>query len=226
MARDTLVPTRGVWLAFEARGSYLIQGYIHLVSDCLDVFDFWQKTDPIYAGLEGGFDAQFKVRNNCETSRLIDNVAIALVDQNGDNFDCYRRDSSVSIDVGDTDQTGFQSCTIDSPGEYQLIAKLNIDGDWSHRAFRRPERCYPMTTSLCPPVSSCEPLRTRPQTSIRRACGSPGFLRMRPRIAISSQALRISTASRTRHQIRSAIGLLLHRCCDVAANRQYRHFSR
>jgi fibronectin type 3 domain-containing protein len=97
---------------------------------CLEAEYLWKKADPLYIGTSNNFDAQFKINNLCSISQPLDNVTIVLNDAETDTYymDCYVN-GPVSIAPLDSFATGFQACTVQDVGTYNLVGKISIVQD-------------------------------------------------------------------------------------------------
>jgi len=101
------------------------------------VFEFWRRSDPIYASNQNGqdnFDAQYKIRNDGSGSITIDDMAIAILKDGAFLFDCWLKNSSTIISGSGTYQTGIHYCEIYNSGSYSTEARLKINGEW-HPAY-------------------------------------------------------------------------------------------
>ena len=100
----------------------------------VDVFDFWRKSDPIYASNQSGqnnFDAQFKIKNNTSSNIIVDDMAIAIIKDGSLLFDCWRKYSATFINSNSSYSTGKKYCEIWNSGNYTVEARLKMNGQWS-----------------------------------------------------------------------------------------------
>ncbi|OQW90936.1 MAG: hypothetical protein BWK78_05840 [Thiotrichaceae bacterium IS1] len=112
-------------------GSYTPYRYTKILDE-LSVFDLWVKAAPIYAGLKGGFDAQFKLKNNTQVT-VVAKVAMAIHDASG-KFVSDMINVSSTIAPGGSSQTG--KVVVDSPtpaGQYKVVAKVSTKQDSQRR---------------------------------------------------------------------------------------------
>jgi N-acetyl-anhydromuramyl-L-alanine amidase AmpD len=96
----------------------------------LSIFDLWVKAAPIYAGVKGGFDAQFKLKNYTAQTMVVTKVAMAIHDVNGKFVSDMKIDSKISIGAGQFYQMPYTK--VDSPstaGQYKVVAKVSTKTD-------------------------------------------------------------------------------------------------
>lgn len=98
------------------------------ILDELSVVDFWVKATPLYAGVKGGFDAQFTLKNNTAQIQKV-MVAMAIHDASGkfisDMIDVTKASIS-TIAPGGSYWTG--KVVVNSPtpaGQYKVVAKIS-----------------------------------------------------------------------------------------------------
>lgn len=94
----------------------------------------YRRDDPIYASNQSGednFDAQFKLKNNDSSPVTIDNMAIDILKDGERLFACWVKDSSTTIQPGDTYGSGIQYCEIYNSGNYSAEVRLQIEGNWA-----------------------------------------------------------------------------------------------
>ncbi|MCI5191771.1 MAG: hypothetical protein D3915_01385 [Candidatus Electrothrix sp. AU1_5] len=95
---------------------------------------FRRRDDPIIASNQSGennFDAQFGLKNNDSSPVTIDNMAIDILKDGERLFACWVKDSSTTIQPGDTYGSGIQYCEIYNSGNYSAEVRLQIEGNWA-----------------------------------------------------------------------------------------------
>jgi len=109
----------------------------------LMVYDFFKKEGPLYTDLNSdalnpNFDAQYKVRNDNSQAITIDQLALAVhnsadqmvLDLLDPDTGAERYYDNLTLDPGESHHFAFSVGSIQSPGDYKLVAKAKISGNW------------------------------------------------------------------------------------------------
>lgn len=137
---------------FEHRGGWIgdILGYIYLNDSCIEGYGAAANTPSTF----DDYTVNLGMKNNCASSITIQDIAISFHDKDTRACvqKCYRRGSGYELAPGESVITGTQHCNMDPdtdidpcsniplvPGEYLLVYKLNINGEWKDVAERTVE---------------------------------------------------------------------------------------
>lgn len=107
------------------------------------VYDFWKKADPIYADPSSdiwhpNFDAQYKIRNDGSETITVQRLALAIhYSDNSFWFDMSdpstgqpRYYDNLNLYPGESHHFDFSVAYFNSPGNYKVVAKAQIDNEW------------------------------------------------------------------------------------------------
>jgi surface antigen len=124
-------------MTLRGKGVGQIIGYIYL--NPFIAHEFWRKEDPLYADKNSSienpnFDAQFKIKNVGNRIITVKSAAIAVETSQGQHlFDLKPKEPALSdtlIPPGTITPVGLRFGYIQTAGDYQVSAKINIDGSW------------------------------------------------------------------------------------------------
>ncbi|MBD3238542.1 MAG: hypothetical protein GF332_02805 [Candidatus Moranbacteria bacterium] len=128
------------WL-FKQLSGYVLKNPIN----DLKVYDFWKKADPIYANLsadstQSNFDAQFKLKNTGKQDIQIQQLALAVHDNNNKFITDLTKPETkkprylrnLRLKPNKSLHFQFSETNLTKPGKYQVIAKALINKQWFH----------------------------------------------------------------------------------------------
>ena len=112
----------------------------------IQVFDFWRRSDPLYSSPTAGprapnFDAQYKVRNPSTNGIVVEQLALAVHDSNGnflydmvDRYGYTRSYRNVYIGARQVFWFDISYGWLTTPGRYKVVAKAKTGGAWRNLA--------------------------------------------------------------------------------------------
>lgn len=109
----------------------------------LTIYDFWRRADPIYADplssiWNPNFDAQYKIRNDGTQAVNIERLALTIHDSNNNhlwdmaapNTGDPRYYDNIRLNPGDTHHFEFSVSYFTQAGNFKVVAKAKIGGQW------------------------------------------------------------------------------------------------